>query len=872
MEEQSKLKHQNSLQVKEASQGSNLHHTKPHNGENSFFSSNLNDFSPKSKSNQTGKGSKHNTASTALLDSKSEVSPLFQPINFNQGNKASNHVRNVMQQLLNFQPILETQEEHEKLKSRSKSEIPSKSSKNQLISGEAEDFDSEVSNSSEVKEEGPPSLDKMDKPHSGSHQSNKFMSKSEEDHSTILKYSKIQLAAQTSDIMEKFLNEDCNSDSSYSDSLEVQEEEAVPEPEKPSGLVEEFNSCSESDSEEEKETTQPAKKETPSMLVEEFNSCSGSDSEEEPVVPQVLERTSGLVEDFNSGTDSSCSVEEIQLFSKKMISRLLEVPSDAIDNINTNQQVYAQDSQNIDSIQNSNHKGRKKIQNFPKQENSKGELRESFGSFDSGSDGIEDPEAQCDSMAANKINKSRKHHQRGPSKTKNIKKDVPEKPKAHKKSRFLTKISTKPVEVKEVRIPTLISSDQCTIYSEKIRCRRTKPGVQELVQDDGSSCTDSSGSNVKPKSTGSSFSSDQELTDKASLDGNNQFLSPMNAKRDMNQMNPTFNFNIQQLARKSKGQEHLKKDLEKLMDERKSLEIGTHQNLLKQNNTLNIPGGGHQNRKKQSKRISNILMEIPEGEAGFKAVEKNDQQNRLSEEGSIEIDALSPSFQDDVMDNFEFEVDEVIDIDIYNRFDIYFLNKIKTNLLDESIYQAPIKPKFAFSQSLSTFVKAEEGCCPTSSSPKNNKNESKRHLIQEQPSIEVLASQIQLKIASLNKGSKVKRISHGDFVNLKNQGLHKSSQSLSHQNTSTLAKSKSVPNLSVYSKYTTEEYAYEKSKTTCQVCQRDIRDKPEHLLMFYICEHRYHYSCLDAVHECSQVLRKNKGEQLMCPKCPQLDN
>jgi hypothetical protein len=45
----------------------------------------------------------------------------------------------------------------------------------------------------------------------------KFQSRSEEDHSNILKTKNIKIAKQTENIMEKFLDEDCNSESSYSD-------------------------------------------------------------------------------------------------------------------------------------------------------------------------------------------------------------------------------------------------------------------------------------------------------------------------------------------------------------------------------------------------------------------------------------------------------------------------------------------------------------------------------------------------------------------------------------------------------------------------------------------------------------------------------
>jgi hypothetical protein len=62
----------------------------------------------------------------------------------------------------------------------------------------------------------------------------------------------------------------------------------------------------------------------------------------------IRESKPGLVEEFNSDSNS-CSVEEIQLFSKKQAKHLMP-PSECIDNVGTNQQVYAEDSNNFESI------------------------------------------------------------------------------------------------------------------------------------------------------------------------------------------------------------------------------------------------------------------------------------------------------------------------------------------------------------------------------------------------------------------------------------------------------------------------------------------------------------------------------------------
>lgn len=80
-------------------------------------------------------------------------------------------------------------------------------------------------------------------------------------------------------------------------------------------------------------------------------------------------------------------------------------------------------------------------------------------------------------------------------------------------------------------------------------------------------------------------------------------------------------------------------------------------------------------------------------------------------------------------------------------------------------------------------------------------------------------------------------------------------------------RAKSETHLSKYASLIKNVYEPQKEHSTCQICKKDIREKHEHLLMFYICEHRFHYSCLDSVHERSQINHENKGLFLMCPKC-----
>ena len=107
------------------------------------------------------------------------------------------------------------------------------------------------------------------------HSSNKFQSRSEEDHSTILKNQKINFTTKNNNIMERFLDEDCNSDSSFT-------EESEDTPEKPQVVARPFIFVSHADD-------KPG-------LVEEFNSsCSGSNSD-------------------------SCSVEEVNLFTGRINS------------------------------------------------------------------------------------------------------------------------------------------------------------------------------------------------------------------------------------------------------------------------------------------------------------------------------------------------------------------------------------------------------------------------------------------------------------------------------------------------------------------------------------------------------------------------
>jgi hypothetical protein len=110
----------------------------------------------------------------------------------------------------------------------------------------------------------------------------------------------------------------------------------------------------------------------------------------------------------------------------------------------------------------------------------------------------------------------------------------------------LTKLTNKKSK-NTLQIPGLTKSkqeeiDNCEIFSEKIKYRGgSKKSV--LVQDDGSSCTDSSQSGNDESSNLSDF--EEELVDDTSIDDNNQYLSPMVHKRSPNQLkNNQFNFNI----------------------------------------------------------------------------------------------------------------------------------------------------------------------------------------------------------------------------------------------------------------------------------------------------------------------------------------
>jgi hypothetical protein len=129
----------------------------------------------------------------------------------------------------------------------------------QFASGQDEDLDSELSCANQLKEESSSQIKLGEKRLSpkgeseidlkngldedatcpkkgiekksancgGKRSSNKFQSRSEEDHSAVLKHNNINMTVHTNNIMEKFLDEDFNSDSdssSHSSSVNMAEE------------------------------------------------------------------------------------------------------------------------------------------------------------------------------------------------------------------------------------------------------------------------------------------------------------------------------------------------------------------------------------------------------------------------------------------------------------------------------------------------------------------------------------------------------------------------------------------------------------------------------------------------------------------------
>lgn len=57
------------------------------------------------------------------------------------------------------------------------------------------------------------------------------------------------------------------------------------------------------------------------------------------------------------------------------------------------------------------------------------------------------------------------------------------------------------------------------------------------------------------------------------------------------------------------------------------------------------------------------------------------------------------------------------------------------------------------------------------------------------------------------------------------------------------------------------------SRGICQACDLKIEGHSEHLLIYQICEHRFHYSCLEAKHESHKHSSGSNPKLMMCPKC-----
>jgi hypothetical protein len=266
---------------------------------------------------------------------------------------------------------------------------------------------------------------------------------------------------------------------------------------------------------------------------------------------------------------------------------------------------------------------------------------------------------------------------------------------------------------------------------------------------------------------------------------------------------------------------------------------------------------------------------------------------RISSEASIEVDTIRSSFEEDVLSNFEFEVDDVLDIDIYNKFDVYYKNKLQitpevcefhefgnegtfTSLIQEATFSDrrlsldELSLSWAFKKSSWSELPTQDSCVVEKKVRKRREklsafraskggftlkiNADDSQLNEDVvPSIEHAA--IQIAIPRVNpenryKGSGKKHLKVSLPTKKKpTTGRKKQLYDNTEASKTSLTRCQSLKTLPSQVGEFKELKAKVSELTCCQICQKSIKDKPQHLLMFYICEHRFHYECLDTVHE-----------------------
>lgn len=654
--------------------------------------------------------------------------------------------------------------------------------------------------------------------------SNKIESASEDDRKSTIKTKQIKLESTQSKIMEKFLDEDFNSES---------------------------NSESESSCSKRSSHSEISKKKELRTLQEDLMSDSSDQSSLESS-PKIEQKTKTLQEDLMSDS-SSCSGGEFPLILKNSIVPIEIVQKSFEDEeqlqesypkietyvstithhlqndqkgFQSNRQFYNVDSMHIGSVQNSNHRNGQKIQKTNQKK-----IIESYGSD-------QEDFKQLNVNSSKAIRKQSRFVPDNPAHNNPFATNVA--------SKFSTHIVSKLNPCNEVR-PEVAQEKLEQQYNSK----QIKSKLKEEIID--SSSESDKESNEEEEASSDLSDLEDELEDNYSKKDNTK-LTPMPHRREVGSQNQTINPLMSRLTKKPSGYQG-ERLIEKIDKKGYHLETqlniyqqqGVSSTLLKTTNcqlSSNFPVIGILSKEITKKDSSPKIFEfqIPEMPQSKQQEKNNSQENsdqkkqknendskkkpaaeqkkikRISSKGSIELNAQQRKPQKrEYQRNFDYMVDDILDVDIYNRFDVYYLNKIKAS--PEERRNLPLS-KFSTQLSKNTRKLSldsnteSNSCCQSSCSDLND---------------------------------------HLKFDQLKSQSSTKTKlRSFSEMSDSMTDIIEAIPQL----------------KAQCQICENHIEDSTEHLLMFYICEHKFHYSCLDQVHERSQLNGLLKEELLMCPACP----
>lgn len=207
---------------------------------------------------------------------------------------------------------------------------------------------------------------------------------------------------------------------------------------------------------------------------------------------------------------------------------------------------------------------------------------------------------------------------------------------------------------------------------------------------------------------------------------------------------------------------------------------------------------------------------------------------------SIEIDPVNNIIKtEDCGSNIIIEVEDVVDVDIYNRFDQYYRDKIALKG-DQLIFKKNRSKSLELALGRDEFgwFGAERNQVSNEESLGGNQNH-----------IYVVQNEL------LTSAKKSKR--HLDFRG----SCRKESTSLNS--------CAGIP----YQSQSELDYSPQDLHTqraTCQICTQNIAGHSEHLVIFHICEHRFHYSCLQAIHDRMKHTYEQNHKYMLCPKCNQV--